>query len=109
MTANLGVTANVLTDLRARTQPGFGHIGRAGQLTITSSLTDRECRSPQQNPTGTLNYNATGDGRMRISDIDGVPLTSASNTVTNLIPGVTFQLLAPSRDGIRVPWSRCRW
>ena len=28
--------------------------------------------------------------------IDGVPLTSASNTVANLIPGVTFQLLAPS-------------
>ncbi len=31
--------------------------------------------------------------------IDGVPLTSASNTVTNLIPGVTFQLLAPSALG----------
>ncbi len=28
--------------------------------------------------------------------MDGVNLTSASNTVTNLIPGVTFQLLAPS-------------
>src|SRR5208337_1319712 len=28
----------------------------------------------------------------------GVPLTSASNTVSNLIPGVTFQLLAPSPE-----------
>ena len=28
--------------------------------------------------------------------MDGVNLTSASNTVANLIPGVTFQLLAPS-------------
>ena len=28
--------------------------------------------------------------------MDGVNLTSASNTVSNLIPGVTFQLLAPS-------------
>jgi len=28
--------------------------------------------------------------------VDGVALTSASNTVANLIPGVTFQLLAPS-------------
>jgi flagellar hook-associated protein 2 len=29
-------------------------------------------------------------------NVDGVDLTSASNTVTNLIPGVTFQLLSPS-------------
>jgi flagellar hook-associated protein 2 len=28
--------------------------------------------------------------------VDGVNLTSSSNTVTNLIAGVTFQLLAPS-------------
>ena len=28
--------------------------------------------------------------------VDGVPLTGASNTVSSLIPGVTFQLLAPS-------------
>ena len=28
--------------------------------------------------------------------VDGVDLTSASNTVTNLIPGLTFQLLSPS-------------
>jgi flagellar hook-associated protein 2 len=28
--------------------------------------------------------------------VDGVNLTSSSNTVANLIPGVTFQLLAPS-------------
>jgi flagellar hook-associated protein 2 len=28
--------------------------------------------------------------------VDGVSLTSSSNTVANLIPGVTFQLLAPS-------------
>ena len=34
--------------------------------------------------------------------VDGVGLTSASNTVANLIPGVTFQLLAPSATGEQV-------
>jgi flagellar hook-associated protein 2 len=34
--------------------------------------------------------------------VDGVGLTSASNTVANLIPGVTFQLLAPSASGEQV-------
>jgi flagellar hook-associated protein 2 len=34
--------------------------------------------------------------------VDGVALTSASNTAANLIPGVTFQLLAPSSSGEQV-------
>jgi flagellar hook-associated protein 2 len=34
--------------------------------------------------------------------VDGVALTSASNTVADLIPGVTFQLLAPSATNEQV-------
>ena len=34
--------------------------------------------------------------------VDGINLTSASNTVANLIPGVTFQLLAPSSSGEQI-------
>lgn len=34
--------------------------------------------------------------------VDGVNLTSASNTVSNLIPGVTFQLLSTSSPGSEV-------
>ena len=34
--------------------------------------------------------------------VDGVNLTSASNTVTNLIPGVTFQLLSISSEPVQL-------
>ncbi len=46
------------------------------------------------NSTGALGYNLGVKGKDASLTIDGVPLTSASNTVSNLIPGVTFQLLA---------------
>ncbi|MGA3032748.1 MAG: flagellar filament capping protein FliD [Terracidiphilus sp.] len=93
--ANLGVTANVLSDSSGSTLSLVSNTsGAAGQLSITSSLTDPNAVTSTN--TGTLAYNATVKGEDASLDIDGVPLTSASNTVTNLIPGVTFQLLAPS-------------
>jgi len=63
--------------------------GSSGALSVTSSLNDI---------TGTtsLGYTKAVDGADANLTVDGVSLTSASNTVTNLIPGVTFQLLAPS-------------
>jgi len=87
--SGIGVTANVLTDSSgARLSLVSGTSGAAGQMTITSTIAD---------PTsGTLDYNSTVTGKDANLTIDGVPLTSASNTVTNLIPGLTFQLLAPS-------------
>jgi flagellar hook-associated protein 2 len=104
--ANLGVSANVLTDANgSRLSLVSGTSGSAGQLTITSGLTDANADTTK-NPTGALNYNATVTGLNANLTIDGVPLTSASNTVTNLIPGVTFQLLAPSAtesDGSQEP------
>src|ERR1039458_5812444 len=94
--ANLGLTANVLADSSgSRLSLVSGTSGQAGQLTVTSSLTDTNMATAS-NPTGTLNYNLGVKGLDASLVIDGVPLTSASNTVTNLIPGVTFQLLAPS-------------
>ena len=51
-------------------------------------------RLPARLPLGYTNPVVTGaDANLTV---DGVTLTSASNTVANLIPGVTFQLLAPS-------------
>jgi flagellar hook-associated protein 2 len=104
--ANLGVSANVLTDADgSRLSLVSGTSGSAGQQTITSSLTDANLETTK-NPTGAINYNATVTGLNAKLTIDGVPLTSASNTITNLIPGVTFQLLAPSAtesDGTQEP------
>jgi len=94
--AGLGVTANVLTDTSgSRLTLVSGTSGASGQLSIKSSLTDANAVS-STNPTGALNYNASVPGKDASLTIDGVPLTSASNSVANLIPGVTFQLLAPS-------------
>ncbi len=61
--------------------------GAAGTLTVTSSLVD---------PATALGYTSAVTGSNASLTVDGVNLTSASNTVSNLIPGVTFQLLAPS-------------
>jgi flagellar hook-associated protein 2 len=63
--------------------------GSAYTLTVSSSLVD---------PATALGYTSTVTGANASLTVDGVNLTSASNTVSNLIPGVTFQLLAPSAE-----------
>ncbi len=94
--ANLGLTANVLADSTgSRLSLVSGTSGATGQLTVTSALTDPN-NVTSTNSTGTLGYNVGVTGKDASLTIDGAPLTSASNTVANLIPGVTFQLLAPS-------------
>ncbi len=94
--SGIGVTASVLTDAAgSRLSLVSGTSGSAGQMTITSSLTDASMTSTS-NPTGALNYNATVQGKNASLSVDGVPLSSATNIVTNLIPGVTFQMLSPS-------------
>ncbi|MFZ0336685.1 MAG: flagellar filament capping protein FliD, partial [Terracidiphilus sp.] len=96
--ANLGLTANKLADSTGSVLSLVsGTSGAAGQLTITSAITDTN-NVTSTNPTGTLDYNVGVKGEDASLTIDGVPLTSASNTVANLIPGVTFQLLAPSPE-----------
>jgi flagellar hook-associated protein 2 len=63
--------------------------GSAGTLTVHSNINDL---------TGTtaLTYSNPVTGADANLTVDGVAMTSSSNTVANLIPGVTFQLLAPS-------------
>lgn len=61
--------------------------GTTGTLAVSSSLVD---------PGTALGYTSTATGSNANMTVDGVNLTSSSNTVTNLIPGLTFQLLAPS-------------
>lgn len=61
--------------------------GSAGAMTVTPNITDA---------TPALGYTSTVTGIDAKLTVDGVDLTSASNTVTDLIPGLTFQLLAPS-------------
>jgi flagellar hook-associated protein 2 len=92
--AGLGVTASVVTNSDGASSLSLlsGTTGTAGTLTVTSKVLDT---------TQALGYSpsVTGADAQLIVDGDGSvanPLTSASNTVANMIPGVTFQLLAPS-------------
>ncbi len=94
--SGLGVTANVLTDASgSRLSLVSNTSGLDGQMTVTSAITDAAAVT-SSNPTGALNYNAAVSGQNASLVVDGVSLSSASNTVSNLIPGVTFQLLAAS-------------
>ena len=87
--AGIGVTASVLNNSLSLSLTG----GSAGTLAVTSGIVDTY---------GALGYTSTVAGSNANLTVDGINLTSASNTVANLIPGVTFQLLAPSTSGAQV-------
>ena len=90
--AGIGVTASVLTDSSgSRLNLVSGTSGGKGNITVSSSITDAS------NANAALSYKAAVTGADAKLNVDGVDLTSASNTVSNLVPGVTFQLLAPSQ------------
>jgi flagellar hook-associated protein 2 len=95
--ANIGVTASVITDSSgSRLSIVSGTSGAAGQLTIAASLTDASS-NPVTFPStsGQLGQDAT-------LVVDGVSVTSPSNTVTTAIPGISFQLLAVSSTPVQV-------
>ena len=71
--ANLGLTVNVLADSSgSRLSLVSGTSGAAGQLTITSALTDANLVTTA-NPTGAINYNPGVKGQDASLTIDGVP------------------------------------
>jgi flagellar hook-associated protein 2 len=77
---NLGVTASVITDSGgARLALVSNQSGAAGNISVTSS------------PTG-LSFTQGTVGQDAKLTVDGVPIDSASNTVTGAIPGVTLNL-----------------
>lgn len=89
--AGIGVSASVLTDSNgSRLSLVSGTSGAAGALTISSTITDTS------NSNTALSYTQAVKGLDAQLKVDGIDLASGSNTVSNLIPGVTFQLLAPS-------------
>jgi flagellar hook-associated protein 2 len=95
---NYGVQANVAADgsgskltLVSRTTGG------AGEVTISSSgLTDTTASKA-------VSITQAQQGQDAGFSVDGVSMTSSSNTVTTAIPGVTMQLLsAPAGNSVQV-------
>jgi flagellar hook-associated protein 2 len=88
--ADAGVTATVLTDSSgSRLSLVSASSGAAGQITLSSSLSDATTGN-------SVGFTSSQSGEDASIVVDGTALTSSSNTVTNAIPGVTFQLLATS-------------
>lgn len=95
--AGIGVTASVLTDSSgSRLSLVSGTSGANGNLTVSSSITD------STNSGASLSYKSPVTGTDGSLTVDGVDLTISSNTVSNLIPGVTFQVLAKSSSEVQV-------
>jgi flagellar hook-associated protein 2 len=94
-TAGIGVTASIVPNSDGTSSLALTSQtpGAAGTLTVNSSVTDSVTA---------LNYNVAVQGANANLTVDGVNLTSASNTVSNLIPGVTFQLLSSSPTPVQV-------
>lgn len=81
---NLGVTASVVTDANgSRLALVSQATGSAGALAITSNNTS-------------LTFNPPTGGTNAALTIDGVPYSSASNTITGAIAGVTLSLAGTS-------------
>ena len=77
---NLGVTASVITDANgARLALVSNTAGSSGTLTIS-------------NNTAGLTFNQAAAGTNASLTVDGVPVSSTSNTVLGVIPGVTLNL-----------------
>ena len=93
--AGIGVSASVITDTSgSRLSIVSGTSGAAGQLAISSSLSGAS--------SGSITFQTGQPGLDANLTVDGVSITSSSNTVTNAIPGVTFQLLASSTAPVQV-------
>jgi flagellar hook-associated protein 2 len=85
--AGIGVTSSVITDSSgSRLSIVSGTSGAAGQLSISSALSGAS--------SGGISFQTGQTGLDAKLTVDGVSITSPSNTVTNAIPGVTFQLLS---------------
>jgi flagellar hook-associated protein 2 len=95
--ASIGVTASVITDSSgSRLSVVSGTSGAAGELeAITVSLSDASNGS-------SISFSSAETGQDAKMTVDGVPVTSSSNSVTDAIPGVTFQLLSTSATPVQV-------
>ena len=87
--AGIGVSANVITDSNgSRLSLVSGTSGAAGELSVSGSLSGAS--------SGAISFSSSQDGKDASLTVDGVSIASSSNTVTNAISGVTFQLLGAS-------------
>ena len=85
-TNNLGVTASVITDANGERLSLLSKTaGQPGSISISA------------NSVAGLNFNTTAGSNASLT-VDGVPISSTSNTVAGAIPGVTLNLASVPAD-----------
>jgi flagellar hook-associated protein 2 len=94
---NYGVTASIITDTSgSRLSLVSNTSGSAGAITVSGNFQD-------MNTGNSVAFSVGQTGQDATMTVDGIPVTSASNTVVGAIPGVTFQLLsAPPGTNVQV-------
>ena len=86
--ADVGVRASIISDSSgSRLSLVSGTSGAGGQLTVSGALSDATTGAD-------VGFNTGQSGVDASLTVDGISLSSASNTVSTAIPGVTFQLLS---------------
>ena len=85
---NAGVTASVVTD------------ATGARLALMSNSSGAANDVAVSNATG-LNFTRATTGADASLTVDGIPIDSASNTVTGVVPGVTFNLVSAA-PGVQV-------
>ena len=101
---NLGVTASVVT---TGSGASLGLVpqssGAAGVITISNDTTgmgfSASPYNPASPPVGGMGFTDAVDGTDASFTVDGIPIDSASNTVTGVIPGVTLTLSGVTSSG----------
>lgn len=89
----LGVQASVITDANgARLALVSTTSGAAGDLTVTGNTTG-------------LGFTKAVTGANASLTVDGIPISSSTNTVTNVINGVTLSLTSPTTAPVSVTLS----
>jgi len=85
---NYGVSASVITNgTTQRLSLVSNTSGAVGDITVSGALSDATTSAA-------INFTQGQAGQDAQFTVDGISATSASNSVSNVIPGVTFQLLS---------------
>ena len=107
--AKMGVTASVINDGSAspfKLTLSPTSIGASNSLKI--SVTGEEAISSllAHDPGGTQNLSQTATAQNAVLTVDGVSLNKAGNSITDVIPGVTLELLKTSTTPVTLTVAR---
>jgi flagellar hook-associated protein 2 len=95
---NWGLTATVVQDSGGyHLAIDSSALGAAGALAVTTNTT---ILTTTPNPATNLTFDAAVGGANAVLNIDGVPFSSSSNTVTGAIQGVTLSLVSQSANPV---------